>query len=465
LLSGIIGGIVGGVIGGITGAITGGVGGAIVGAVAGAVAGAVTGATVAKAQSSSGSSAGTVSSVGSIVVSTLQNAYESVGNYVSNLFQPVVNTVSTVVRSASNAAGTIAANDYIDYFENQMQGGRLSLGEQAVVSDAIREMKALQTAGAGVAQVKSAYITTCTQRNKAKEQTQAEIVETYASASEQDWLFLTSGMLNGMTDYQRVYISNTLKKNEGAISFDDLVKLGLYTENDWKVTGPWFSRENVPENFIYLIELEYRLIQNGTSFALLDAQDRAERAATQTMLLAMAGYKLINGLMYGPSGVVFNLNSRFDSTEALGYTVTDGKVPLPGGMTGMADGTLPEMIMPEEIASRQNIKIGNINDLPSNAKYAYEKYDESGWRGNFSGQTPGTAAGSKFNNTNGYLPTTDVNGNPITYREFDINNRIPELSRDAERFVMGSDGSVYYTDSHYGQGTSSTGLPPFLKVR
>ncbi|MBZ2119536.1 ribonuclease domain-containing protein [Streptococcus infantis] len=37
------------------------------------------------------------------------------------------------------------------------------------------------------------------------------------------------------------------------------------------------------------------------------------------------------------------------------------------------------------------------------------------------------------------------------YREFDINSKIVDSTRDAERFVKGSDGSLYYTDKHYEQ--------------
>jgi guanyl-specific ribonuclease Sa len=79
----------------------------------------------------------------------------------------------------------------------------------------------------------------------------------------------------------------------------------------------------------------------------------------------------------------------------------------------------------------------------------YKKYEENGWNGSVSGQTLGTAAGSKYANRDGKLPTTDSSGNPITYKEFDVNNKFPNQSRDAQRFVKGSDGSVYYTDDHY----------------
>ncbi|MDR2672163.1 MAG: hypothetical protein LBC35_02485, partial [Coriobacteriales bacterium] len=88
-------------------------------------------------------------------------------------------------------------------------------------------------------------------------------------------------------------------------------------------------------------------------------------------------------------------------------------------------------------------------DLPTNAKKAYEAYDAHGWRGNVSGQTPGTRAGGGWNDSKNQLPSTDATGNPITYKEFDVNDYVPGAERDKERFLRGSDGSVYYTSDHY----------------
>ena len=47
------------------------------------------------------------------------------------------------------------------------------------------------------------------------------------------------------------------------------------------------------------------------------------------------------------------------------------------------------------------------------------------------------------------LPTTDHAGNPIKYREWDVNPRSASGGRDAERLVTGSDGSAYYSSDHY----------------
>lgn len=96
-----------------------------------------------------------------------------------------------------------------------------------------------------------------------------------------------------------------------------------------------------------------------------------------------------------------------------------------------------------------SIKSGSLDSLPNNAQTMYNKYDANGWKGSVSGQTQGTAAGSKYSNRDGKLPTADSAGNPVTYKEFDVNNKLPNQNRDAQRFVKGSDGSVYYTDDHY----------------
>jgi len=132
--------------------------------------------------------------------------------------------------------------------------------------------------------------------------------------------------------------------------------------------------------------LQYRLIQEGLSIELLDSQDRIRRASEQTMLFAMVGYTLVDGWLYGPSGSIYNLNSRFDSTEALGYTVTNGKVPLPGGMTagwvitpsnhgglGKISGSLDDLTQSEKLMIGDLIKQGKNVDIIPRSNVSGEK--------------------------------------------------------------------------------------------
>ncbi len=52
------------------------------------------------------------------------------------------------------------------------------------------------------------------------------------------------------------------------------------------------------------------------------------------------------------------------------------------------------------------------------------------------------------------LPAADGAGNPIQYREFDVNPYVKGVNRGAERIVVGSDGKAYFTDDHYSTFTT-----------
>ena len=179
--------------------------------------------------------------------------------------------------------------------------------------------------------------------------------------------------------------------------------------------------------------------------------------------------------------LTYDITNWESTPEHIGQTALDaiGLIPVIGMVKyGDEVGTLLKGIgkNAEEIADvakeaedvaagAGKVKVGSFDDLPDTAKSTYDGYDSSGWKGTFNGQTPGTGAGGIYKNRNDILPTTDAAGNPITYTEFDVNNYVSGASRDTERFVVGSDGSIYYTDSHYGDTTSSLGLPPFVKIK
>lgn len=70
------------------------------------------------------------------------------------------------------------------------------------------------------------------------------------------------------------------------------------------------------------------------------------------------------------------------------------------------------------------------------------------------GQAPkGYRGGGTFDNDGRgggqILPTKTANGDPITYREWDVNPYAKGVNRGPERLVTGSDGSAYYTADHY----------------
>jgi RHS repeat-associated protein len=102
---------------------------------------------------------------------------------------------------------------------------------------------------------------------------------------------------------------------------------------------------------------------------------------------------------------------------------------------------------PNRFTTTPTPSTASLSSLPRHVQDSYNLYDANHWRGNVPGQTPGTSAGGSFGNRHSKLkkkalPEKDSCGNPITYREFDVNNKQPGMFRDSERFVRGSNGSV-----------------------
>ena len=120
------------------------------------------------------------------------------------------------------------------------------------------------------------------------------------------------------------------------------------------------------------------------------------------------------------------------------FSKVKGKIPSLGSQP-----VVPDVEMSTGIPK---LKYSSLSDK---AQHSFNEYTKVVWEGNFKGQTEGTAAGKKFRNADNVLPTTDQYNTPITYKEFDVNNKLPSRGRDGERFVRGSDGSVYYTEDHY----------------
>lgn len=86
----------------------------------------------------------------------------------------------------------------------------------------------------------------------------------------------------------------------------------------------------------------------------------------------------------------------------------------------------------------------SLSEFDNEARNNYNRHEEHGWDGKFGPGSP--RYGGEFNNKQYKLPVVDGNGNPITYKEFDVYNVV---SRDANRFIAGSDGNVYFTNDHY----------------
>ena len=100
--------------------------------------------------------------------------------------------------------------------------------------------------------------------------------------------------------------------------------------------------------------------------------------------------------------------------------------------------------------SATSITRGTANlsdDAQSSLKYIKNGQPVPGAKG---GSTWGNKGGlSRSGKPNQVLPKIDCNGNPITYREWDVRPHIKGVDRGAERIVTGSDGTIWYTKNHY----------------
>ena len=61
----------------------------------------------------------------------------------------------------------------------------------------------------------------------------------------------------------------------------------------------------------------------------------------------------------------------------------------------------------------------------------------------------GFIGGREFENRESILPSKDASQQAILYHEYDIYPKVKGKNRGAERIILGSDKSRYYTSDHY----------------
>lgn len=91
-----------------------------------------------------------------------------------------------------------------------------------------------------------------------------------------------------------------------------------------------------------------------------------------------------------------------------------------------------------------------VDNVPSKV-YDVLKYVET-----FHQPKPGYRGGTVFHNYEELLPKRRPNGNPIHYREWDVNPENGILKRGTERLVTGDNNTAWYTNDHY---------KSFIKIR
>lgn len=118
-----------------------------------------------------------------------------------------------------------------------------------------------------------------------------------------------------------------------------------------------------------------------------------------------------------------------------------------GSISGTLRASPTESVKPAPGTATDAVVVSKVAGVPERAYRTLEEIDAGRWPD--SANAPGTKGGERFGNREGRLPETDSAGRPLTYKEWDVNPKQPNRSRDAERIVTGSDGSAWYTGDHY----------------
>jgi guanyl-specific ribonuclease Sa len=257
--------------------------------------------------------------------------------------------------------------------------------------------------------------------------------------------------------YQRVQLASGAYqwlwvKDSGKITQEDLQFNEKYADYLAILNAP---EENMVDEYYQNMLEELRTginTKTGKPLTTLEKAQRWSAVASFVAVLAIGSYYSVKGL----TGTKTTAKQPKSTTKATGP-----KAKLPSDTTqgrqlkvkkaDIPKGKSRNIAAPKKAGGTGTPSIPNksLNNFPENVKNSYEKYSKNGWKGNVEGQTPGTKAGRTYKNREGKLPSMDENGNPITYGEFDVNNKLPNAKRDKERFIKGSDGSIYYTKDHY----------------
>ena len=189
-----------------------------------------------------------------------------------------------------------------------------------------------------------------------------------------------------------------------------------------------------------------------------------------TVFEARAAYELLRGLiaqqrdrwkpeMPAPAAAQYNArNAELEAIKAalearlreLGVTILP-----PGEMPPSASGEpppgQPQPSSPQpqtQAPSSEPPAASGEPPVPQNVRDTLQQIDAGKWPG--AAKAPGTKGGSKFENDQQRLPTSEPSGKPIIYTEWDVNPKVPGQKRDDVRIVTGTDGSAWYTTDHYG---------------
>jgi len=228
--------------------------------------------------------------------------------------------------------------------------------------------------------------------------------------------------------YKWMWVKDPLKVTQEDLKFNEEYKEYLYI-----LLHP--QENGIMDDYFATMAEELRTGKNSKTGELLNDVEKAQRWSVVLSAISVAVIGAYYGSKnYSDSNVKAPKNSVIKG-EKNGKTYTIDKNKSKGNSSYIKTPKIPTK---------------NLDSLPKNVSEAFNKYTSNDWRGNVAGQSEGTKAGKSYKNRDSKLPTVNSKGDNITYKEYDVNDKIPNMNRDAERLVRGSDGNIYYTNDHYG---------------
>ncbi len=176
-----------------------------------------------------------------------------------------------------------------------------------------------------------------------------------------------------------------------------------------------------------------RYVSNPTGSARSDYSSASSAASAYGSSLKTNVSQILNAntiaqgdaAMNGPAGSIIKTVATFGAAK-LAAAASD--------IMGMSNG------MKSVSNSIRGVAAMSRSELSEGAASSLNSLEAKGWKVN----RPGVANGKSYSNNNDILPTN------TNYKEFDVNSNNIRPNRDQERFILGDNGSIYYTNNHFG---------------
>jgi len=180
--------------------------------------------------------------------------------------------------------------------------------------------------------------------------------------------------------------------------------------------------------------------------------DAATSRASQAANAATGGYLKwipapIASILFGGKPKPRVTGTADEAADAAGRRATSPSEAVPNSASKSSDSpsTATSDPLSDGVSSSRGVKI-----LPQDVSKALTEIDQGLPRSNV--RNPKSFANDGRGGTP-QLPTMNASGKPLDYIEHTVNPRPSGGALDGKRLVIGSDGSVWYTDDHFGTWT------------